>query len=145
MGRDGAVSPAMFTSAVTIEPQVNCPALGNTPHSNDGPAAVLICGSDRLRVSENSRSPVEPVSTMTLLIVWHVLVPGIHTVTLAETTLIELFPELTVTGKTFGIVGGGGGGPTGVLEDVVPHASDNPSDEARVNKRSNLLLFTFHV
>src|SRR5437764_10758087 len=99
MGTDPAISPAILTSAMTIAPQVYMPALGNTSHSNDGPAEVVTCGSARLIADENNRNPVDPVSTCTPFTVWQVVVPGIHTVTLAERMLTELFPLFTVTGS----------------------------------------------
>src|SRR5580698_6446542 len=103
-----AVSPPIFTSAVRIVPQVKPSA--NWVHSAswllfDAAAIGRLfrsCGAASLAM----RKPNEPVSSWMLSMVWHVFVPGAHTVTVTFGMLTKFAaPGPTVIGTVFDAVG----------------------------------------
>jgi hypothetical protein len=84
IGNELACSPAIFTSAVWIGPQVAPPA--NTAHSAMGLPLPSVCWGNEIESAEDKiLRPGEPVSTRIPLIVWQLVVlPGTQTVTLVK-------------------------------------------------------------
>ncbi len=105
IGMEVACSPASLMSAVCTGPHVTLSTNGR--HSTTGaPPAPVCCGSGRVRALDSTRSPVDPVSTRMLLIVWQFDVPGTQIVTVVNGSLSEslLTPPFTIIGSTFDVV-----------------------------------------
>src|SRR5579863_3951779 len=94
-------------SADCTGPQV-CPS-SNCAHSTIGfPLPSFCCGKESVSAEASTRSPDEPVSTSTPLIVWHcVVLPGTQTVTEVNALSVcgepaaAAGPDSTVIGCTF--------------------------------------------
>ena len=82
----------------------------------DPPLGTAASGSAAVNTPLAIRSPYEPVSTCTLLMVWQVLVPGTQTVTLTvgmlmtfatpvPTVIAAVFDAVAATGVALGLAG----------------------------------------
>src|SRR5579863_7159492 len=94
-------------SAICTGPQV-CPS-SNCAHSTIGlPLPSFCCGNESVSAEASTRSPDDPVSTSTPLMVWHcVVLPGTQTVTEVNALSVcgepaaAAGPDSTVIGCTF--------------------------------------------
>jgi hypothetical protein len=87
-GTDLALSPVIWISALAKGPQRNVIS-ANCVHSNAVFPLEAAGWSGIVRTEDRIRSPSEPVSTWTWSIVWQLLVPGTHNVTVVKARSFE--------------------------------------------------------